>query len=334
MNTAPHRVPAPPSAQLGHSRIPVQLAVVFGVAIGALNAVQSRVNGALGTELADGFLAAAISFGSGLAILAVAMAFSPVGRDGMRRLRVALRAGTLPWWALFGGVSGAFYVLSQSFTATLLGVALFTVGIVCGQTVSGLLVDRFGIGPGGRRMLTAPRIVGAALALGAVVWAVSGQLNADVPLWLIWMPLVAGVGQAWQQAVNGTVRVVSHSVLTATFLNFVAGSLALAVVVAVHVIGSGWPATLPAEPWLYAGGAIGCVFVAASALVVRIIGVFVLSLAVVSGQLLCALALDLLAPTGDLAVSPATIAGTALSLVAVTVVGVRWHGIRYGAGRR
>lgn len=333
MPDAPPLASASAPGQLGHSRIPVSAAVAFGIAIGAMNAVQSRVNGALGSELDDGFVAAAISFGSGLLILAVAMVLSPVGRRGVSKLRDAVRDRSLPWWALFGGVSGAFYVLSQSFTATLLGVALFTVGVVCGQTLSGLAVDRFGLGPGGRRMLTRPRVVGAILTLAAVGWAVSGQLNADVPLWLIWMPLVAGVLQAWQSAVNGTIRVVSHSVLTATFLNFVMGSLALAVVLLIHVAQSGWPSSLPASPWLYSGGLIGCVFIAASALVVRIVGVFVLGLAVVCGQLLSALALDLFVPTGGASVSPATVAGTALSLVAVAVVAIRWKGIRRRSAR-
>lgn len=311
---------------LAQSRIPVWVAVAFGVVIGALNAIQSRINGALGHELDDGFVAAAISFGSGLVLLGVAMLLSRGARRGIGRLREAVRGGSLSWWSLLGGVSGAFYVLSQSFTAALLGVALFSVGVVCGQTISGLAMDRFGIGPGGRRPLTAPRVTGAVLALVAVGWAVSGQLQADVPLWLIWMPLLAGAGQAWQQAVNGTVRVVSHSVLAATFVNFVTGGAALAVVLAAHVAVSGWPAGLPAEPWLYLGGVVGCVFIAASALVVRITGVFLLSLAVVSGQLLCALALDVFAPTGSLEVAGTTIAGTALSLVAVAVVGIRRRG--------
>lgn len=318
----------PQQGQLAHSRIPVWLAVAFAVVCGALNALQSRVNGGLGRALGDGFLAAAISFGTGLVILAVIMLFSPVGRQGFVRLRSAVRERTLPWWALLGGISGAFYVLSQSFTAALLGVALFTVGVVCGQTISGLLIDRLGIGPGARRKFTVPRVLGAVLALGAVVLAVSGQIQTDVPLWTMWMPLVAGVAQAWQQGVNGLVRVASHSVLTATFLNFVTGMVALVVVVLVHAAQSGWPQSLPNDPWLYAGGAIGCVFIAGSALIVRITGVFVLSLAVVAGQLICALALDLFAPDAAAAVAISTVAGTVVSLFAVVVVGLRVPAVR------
>ena len=45
--------------------------------------------------------------------------------------------------------SAPFFVFAQSFTVGLLGVALFTVAAVTGQTLSGLLVDRIGIGPAG-----------------------------------------------------------------------------------------------------------------------------------------------------------------------------------------
>ena len=74
----------------------------------------------------------------------------------------------------------SFLVLSQGLAAAALGVALFTVAVVAGQTISGLVLDRVGIGPGGRRPLTAARLVGALLALGAVTWAVSAQ-SAEAP---------------------------------------------------------------------------------------------------------------------------------------------------------
>jgi transporter family-2 protein len=91
----------------------------------------------------------------------------------------------------------------------------------------------------------------------------------------------------------------------------------------VHGLFVGMPTQLPSDPWLYLGGAIGCIFIAGNALIVRTTGVLVLGLGIVAGQLLCALALDLFAPThaGPIAVS--TIAGTALALVAVLIVGAR-----------
>lgn len=311
--------PTPPTKL----RMPVWLAIVFAIVCGAGVAVQSRINGELGRRLDDGFAAALISFGSGLVILSVALAVSPVGRRGLTRVRDALRTGELPWWYVCGGAAGAFLVLSQGLTAAVLGVALFTVAIVAGQTVSGLVLDRVGLGPGGRRALTPARVTGAAIALVAVVWAVSAQLGGSVPAWMLVLPLIAGLGIGWQQAVNGQVRVTARSALTATFINFVVGTAVLLVLMLVHSALVGWPRPLPPDPWLYLGGAIGCVFIAGAALLVRITGVLVLGLATVAGQLIAALLLDALAP-GAHPIAWSTVGGTILALVAVAVASVRW----------
>ena len=60
----------------------------------------------------------------------------------------------------------------------LLGVALFTVATVTGQTLSGLLVDRMGIGPAGKRAITGIRVIGSVLTVAAVAWAVSPAASA------------------------------------------------------------------------------------------------------------------------------------------------------------
>lgn len=303
--------------------LPMWLAVALAVASGALTALQSRVNGELGQRIGDGFSAAAISFGSGLVILCVAMLLWPAGRRGLTLLADAARTRRIAWWHLLGGLGGAFFVLSQSLTAAGLGIALFTVAIVAGQTISGLVMDRFGIGPGGRRPLTPARIVGAFLVLLAVAWAVAGQFAGNVPLWLLWMPLAAGAGQGWQQAVNGRVRASAQSALTATFLNFVTGTTVLGVALVVHGLAVGWPSSLPTEPWLYIGGAVGALFIAGSALVVRTTGVLVLGLSMVAGQLVGALALDLSAPSAAHPLTGSTAVGAALALAAVVIASLR-----------
>lgn len=305
--------------------VPVWLAIVFALICGAGVAVQSRINGELGQQLGDGFVAATISFGSGLLILFVALAIAPSGRRGLGRVASALRARSLPWWYVLGGSAGAFLVLSQGLTAAVLGVALFTVAIVAGQTVSGLVLDRIGLGPGGRRALTPSRVTGAVLALIAVTWAVSAQLTHSVPLWMLVLPLLAGLGMGWQQAVNGQVRVVASSALSATFINFVVGTTVLVIATVVHSSIVGWPSSLPTEWWLYLGGAIGCVFIAGSSLLVRITGVLILGLATVAGQLLTALALDLVLPSSAHPIAWTTVAGTLLALVAVAVASIRWR---------
>ncbi|WP_241991152.1 DMT family transporter [Cryobacterium sp. Hh38] len=313
------------SAAPAASSVPIWLALLFSVLIGAMYAVQSRVNGELGHQIGDGFTAAVISFGSGLVILSLGLVVFRSGRRGLQLVTRAVRAKTLSWWHLFGGLAGALFVLSQGLVAAPLGIALFTVAVVAGQTVSGVLIDRFGIGPGGRRPLHASKIVGAVLALVAVAWTVSGELGGSDALWLLVLPLVAGIGQGWQQAVNGQVRVTAQSALTATFLNFLTGSVALVLAALVHGVLVGFALDLPGNPWLYTGGLIGCIFIAGAALVVRTTGVLMLGLCIVAGQLLCALALDLLAPTQGHPVGVTTLAGTALALVAVVIAAVRWR---------
>lgn len=303
---------------------PLWLALVFAMLCGAGIALQSRINGELGSRLGDGVTAAVISFGSGLLILIVAMAIAPAGRRGLTRVTTALRSRELPWWYVAGGAAGAFLVLSQGVAAAVLGVALFTVSVVAGQTVSGLVLDRVGLGPGGRRPITPARLAGAIIALAAVTWAVSSQFGGGVPVWLMLLPLIAGLGLGWQQAVNGQVRVVAESALTATFINFAVGTTVLLVLMAIDWSIRGLPNPLPAEPWLYAGGAIGCVFIAAAALLVRVTGVLLLGLATVAGQLVTALLLDVFAPTSTQPVAFSTIGGTLLALVAVAVASVRW----------
>jgi len=305
------------------TRIPAPLALLIAVVSGAFIAVQARINGELGVRLGDGFTAAAISFGGGLVILSVGMVMSRTGRRGLGAVIGSVRRREMPWWTVLGGCAGAFLVLSQGLTAAALGVALFTVAVVAGQTASGLLLDRIGFGPGGVVAFTAQRLIGAAVALVAVAIAVSGELGGSIPLGLLVLPLLAGIGIAWQQAVNGRVKVRAQSTLTATFLNFVVGTTVLVIAAVVHAVVVAPPGPLPAEWWLYLGGPIGCVFIAVAAFLVQHTGVLILGLGTVAGQTLSALALDLLLPTDDGGVHVATVVGTLLAFAAVAIASVR-----------
>jgi transporter family-2 protein len=119
--------------------------------------------------------------------------------------------------------------------------------------------------------------------------------------------------------------VVAQSALSATFINFVVGTAVLVVLMLIHWAMVGLPKPLPMEPWLYLGGAIGCIFIGAAALLVRITGVLLLGLATVAGQLVTALLLDVLAPTSGREVAFSTVGGTILAIVAVAVASIRWN---------
>ncbi|SCG42303.1 DMT family transporter [Micromonospora inositola] len=307
---------APPTLSTTRRIGGVGLASAAGVAV----AVQSRINGELGVRLADGIAAAVVSFGLGLLVLLVLVPATRGGRRGLAALRAALAEGSLRPWQCLGGVCGAFLVATQGLTIGTLGVALFTVAVVAGQSGSSLLVDWAGIGPTGRQPVTPNRLVGAVLTVVAVLLAVGDRLGDPGALALALLPLLAGVGIAWQQAVNGRVRGAAGSALAATLVNFTVGTVALLATLAIEMAVRGRPSgSFPTEPWLYLGGPIGIVFIALAAAIVRFTGVLLLGLATIAGQIVGAVLLDLVLPAAASHPGPTTLLGAALTLVAVLI---------------
>ncbi|HEX2176563.1 MAG TPA: DMT family transporter [Nocardioidaceae bacterium] len=297
--------------------------------VGGLVAVQSHINGRLAVELGAGVtgaaVAASISFGSGLLLLCLLCASVPRSRAGLRRIAGAVRAGRLRPWHLVGGSAGALLVAAQGLTVATIGVALFTVAVVAGQTSSAMVVDKVGVGPAGHRPVTLGRAVGAALAVIAVGLAVSERLDgaaalAPGALLLAALPMLAGGGAAWQQAVNGQVSVVGGP-FPAAAVNFLVGTAVLALFVLVALAAAGSPAAPPPTWWLYLGGACGVVFISSAAVLVRLLGVLVFGLCAISGQVITALLVDLL--VADVAIGALTVAGALLTLLGVAIAAVR-----------
>lgn len=303
----------------------VGVAVAGAVLIGALTALQARINGTLGAEIGDGIVAAAISFSSGLLILVALSALVPEGRRGFGRLVSGIRSRSIPPWMLLGGLAGAFTVASQGLTVATIGVALFTVGFVAGQTTGGLVLDRVGYGPAGVVPVTVRRLVGAVFAIAGVIVCLSGDALGGVPLWMLVVPAIAGAGVAWQQGTNGRLRVRVESPLTATLVNFVGGTAVLVVAAVVHVGVVGAPRVIPTEPWLYVGGAVGVVYIFLSAVVVRRTGVLLLGLGSVVGLLSTSVLLDALWPAPAAPSTPVALLASAVAIVGVIVAAVPWR---------
>lgn len=302
--------------------IPVWAALLGSGFAGALVAVQTRVNGGLSQALGDAYVTAAVSFGSGLAILVLVVLLSHRARAGLRLVRAEVRSGHLPWWALTGGACGAFFVVAQGLAGSVIGLALFTVGVVAGQVLSGLILDRLGLGPGGRVDPTMQRIVGTVLAVIAVALSVLAELGGPVghaaQLWLIAVPIIAGLLVSWQSAMNGLVRAAGRSAVASTFINFVVGASILLAAAGISIASNGWPTSWPGDPLLYIGGAVGTVFIGIAALLVRTAGVLLLSMSNVAGQLVAAVAFETWLPLAG-GVTGWLLAGAAVALLAVTV---------------
>ncbi len=300
----------------GGRLVPVRAAVTLTVAAGVLQAGQARLNGAL-EERAGVLPTSLVSFGVGLVVLA--------GLVGMSAPRRRAAAGVLAggrWWWRLGGLGGASVVAVQALGVPLIGVALVSVCLVAGQTVGALVVDRLALGPGGAHPVTAPRVVGAALAILAVGLGGAGRFHSVAPV-LFALLLAAGVLGAAQAAANGQLREVTGEPLVAALVNFGVGfSVLAAAAVAAAAAGSLPAPHWPVNPLLYGGGLGGTAFIAIAAYTVRALGVLRLTLATVTGQLLGAVALDLAVPGPGGGLSLYTLLGVVLTLMAVVVAGL------------
>ena len=299
------------------------IGIPLAVAAGLTLPLQARINGELGQRLQDPLLAGLFSFGGAALVMAAATLVIPSGRTAFVKLLADTRQRSIPWYFHAAGLIGAYFIFAQTSFVASVGIAIYTVAVVTGQTVSGLAVDRIGLGPGGKRAITALRVLGVLLTVCAVFWAVSPRISGSpdpiamlVPLALV---VLAGVLMTFQHAVNGRIAAHVRSPIPGTLVNYVVGSLALALIWTLKLVLTGGLPTLPTEPWLYAGGVLGCINLVLSALLIRRIGVLLTGLSMIAGQLIGALLMDWLLPVAGSVIYPQTVFGTLLTLAAIVV---------------
>ena len=141
------------------------LAVALATAAGCFVGLQPAVNARLARQVGS-LQAATVSFVIGTIALVLIASLSSGGLTGIGH------AGRAPWWALVGGVLGAFYVTVALLTVRTLGLSALTAIVVAGQLAIAVTVDRFGLLGLSRQHIGAPRIGGLVLLLGGVVLVV------------------------------------------------------------------------------------------------------------------------------------------------------------------
>jgi bacterial/archaeal transporter family-2 protein len=141
------------------------LAVLLAAAAGVFVGLQAPVNSRLGKEIGS-LQAATVSFTIGLLALIIVASLSSGGISGVAN------AGKAPWWALIGGVLGAFYVTVALITVRTLGLSTLTAIVVSGQLAIAVVVDRFGLLGITKQHIGTPRIIGLVFLLVGVVLVV------------------------------------------------------------------------------------------------------------------------------------------------------------------
>ncbi|MFZ2227195.1 MAG: DMT family transporter [Candidatus Nanopelagicaceae bacterium] len=286
--------------------------------VGALASVQSRANGQLSVDVHSALGSAVISNAVGWVILWIIVLGRESEREGFRLFLRAIRNRDMHWWELMGGAAGAFFLAVQSSAVPEIGVAIFTICLVGGQTVTSLLVDKFGFSTSGKQPITRPRVFAAIMTLVAVSIAVYPDLGtANFKVVTIVLCLAVGVVIAFQYAINSRINVITKNPMITTWLNFSVGISFLAVALIFDLMRGGSIGPLPHNFWVYIGGPCGLLFVAVAASAVRTMGVLNFILISVTGQLVGALLLDWLLPTSAGALNGYLIAGTVVTLASI-----------------
>lgn len=297
------------------------LAIAAALVAGVFVAIQARLNGELGLELDDGVGAALYSFTSGWILIALFTFFSKDARAGLKRIIPLLKSGQMPLWVISGGAFGGFLVMTQGLVAGSLGIALFTVAVVAGQGISGIMIDARGWFGVERRELNLARILGAAIVLAGVAM-VAESPSLEIA-WLLTLPFLAGLGLGFQQAANGKVRISSESAMAATFINFAMGTGVLLIAKILSLPLVGFPTSLPGDWWLYVGGFAGVVFIGIQVIVVARVGVLSLGVLLGTGQLVGSLMIDLLFPLPGQIITLLHIVGVLVTLAGALIVNLK-----------
>ena len=292
---------------------------------GVMIAIQSRVNGELSHRLNNGLETACISFGSGLVVLIfIALANKKV-RTGFGKISLAARTCAIPRWRLGAGVLGGLFIAIASSIVPLIGVAIYSVASIAGQTAVSLVVDRMGITGGGKAPITARRLGAAIVTVIAVLISVWDRIDANnLSLFAVLLAVIAGAGVGVQRALNGQINEFSHQSFATSLLNFINGTAILFLMLFVGIfIGKAHLTPLPAGPWwLYTGGTIGVIYIAFTSTIVQHVGVLTFTLFSVGGQLLGSLILDALVPTQGAHVTSYLITGIVMTYLGVIVSGL------------
>jgi transporter family-2 protein len=298
------------------------LAAISGLMI----ALQARANGELSHRLGNGLQAALVSFTSGLIIIVAIAFFNPSIKEGVRTLRRAVVAKEIPPWTLFAGMLGGSFVAVQTQIVPLIGVAIYSVAAIAGQSAISLLVDRIGLTGGGKKEITPRRVAAAFVTVFAVFISVADRLDGrDLSIAAVVLGIFAGAIVGVQRALNGQINEHSQQSFTTSLLNFAMGTTFLLIILFFAMTFGGMKLSpLPAGPWwIYTGGVLGVIYVAFTSTIVQHLGVLTFTLISVGGQLVGSLLIDLVSPTDGVKISVYLVSGIILTYLGVLVGGVR-----------
>ncbi|MGU3361865.1 DMT family transporter [Methylobacterium sp. M6A4_1b] len=135
----------------------------FALLAGIANAVQSGVNATLSKNLTQPFAAGiVVSLAGGVTLLLIGLVLGRFALPSLGDIRA------VPLWAWFGGVVGAFLILSQLFVAQQIGAAPYLGLLITAGVITSILLDHFGWIGFEQHPLTIWRALGGVLMVGGI----------------------------------------------------------------------------------------------------------------------------------------------------------------------
>ncbi|MDO5031730.1 DMT family transporter [Corynebacterium sp.] len=289
------------------------LGILAGLVLPVQTVVNTRLRASTGTPLS----ASMVSFSVGTLCLSIAVAISLL-RGGEFGIGAATNE---PAWIWLGGALGVVALTGNILLFPHLGGVQTVVMPIAGQIVMGLVIDHFGLFSSPQSPLNLLRLIGAIVVFVGVILVVGtprDMLDKLLP-WRV-AGFIFGCFTAAQSAVNGHLGDVADSALSAALVSFLVGASTLLLA----NLALRWrprvavPAGESRNPWwMWTGGVLGAVFVAANAALVPAIGTGLTVVAGLLGMMMGSLAVDRLR---GLTIRGGQVAGILVILAGVIVI--------------
>lgn len=197
--------------------------------------------------------------------------------------------GRLRFTLYMGGVVGIFTVLFNNFAFAHISLSAITAFSLVGMMLSSFAIDEWGLFGMDRHPFEPVKLIGIGFSFVGIIALMIGES------WKL-LPIVAafstGLTIVWSRTICA-VLAKETDVWSSTFVNYVGGLLAS--IVLVLLFDAKGIYTLPWQKiplWGYLGGAIGCILVYLSSILVLNISQLYLTILTLSGQIFGSLAVD------------------------------------------
>lgn len=285
---------------------------ILGLLAGASSPVQASVNSRIREYLKSPYITSVVNFiSSSLAMILLVLAVD-------RNLQIPFAdIAQQPWWIWLGGTCGTAIVFLNIICLPKLGSAGNVMLICFGQTMTGLLIDHFGMFGAVQIDMSLARLLGALLVIAGIA-LVNGIFKTSaggskseagearrtsIGEFLIYsaLAMLCGFACAAQVAINGTLKGYAGSAFKATLLSMNVGFIS-AVILTVIVIamkgkygiydGGADHGPVEFRWWMPIGGMLAINIVAGNAVIAPVLGTGLATILNLVGMMGISLAID------------------------------------------